>query len=202
MGNEHTEDEDIDIDIDVDEDEDEDADKAKGKDGEPKKPTETPEAKRARLKRQLKQLNKKHGFKDEDDDEDDEPRPKKSSKKKEDVGLDRMDKAILRVEKITHPDDVELVEQIMRETGKDLESVLESKYFKAELADLREGRATEEAVPKGTKRSSQASRDSVQYWLNKGELPPVDQVDLRRKVVQAKIDKEKSGSQFSDNPVL
>lgn len=201
MANEFEDDKDIDIDLDLDEEEEED-DKGGGKKKEEegdKKP-EAPEAKRARLKRQLKQLDKKHGFKDEDDEEDDKP-SKKSSKKKEEEGLDRVDRAVLRAEKITHPDDVALVEELMRDTGKDLETVLETKYFKKELEALREERAAEDAIPKGTKRSSQASRDSIEYWLKKDELPPNDP-ELRRKVVNAKIDKEKSKSQFSDTPVI
>lgn len=115
--------------------------------------------------------------------------------------LDRVDKAVLRTEKITHAEDIELVESIMKETGKDLEAVLESKYFQGELKSLREVRATKDATPDGTRRSGTGSRDSVDYWLAKGELPPMDQPELRRKVVNAKMAKEKSGNNFSSNPI-
>lgn len=201
MANEFEDDKDIDIDLDLDEEEEED-DKGEGKKKEEegdKKP-EAPEAKRARLKRQLAQLEKKHKF--EDDEEDDKPSKKSSKKKDEEIVLDRVDKAVLRTEKITHPDEIELVKQIMKDTGKDLDDVLETRFFKKELESLREDRATDEALPKGSKRSSQASRDSVAYWIAKDELPPATDPELRRKVVQAKIDKEKSKSQFSDTPVI
>src|SRR3990172_2372750 len=59
----------------------------------------------------------------------------KVEKKLEERGLDRLDRAVLRVEKITSEDEVGLVEDIMKETGKTLEQVLESKYFKTELQE-------------------------------------------------------------------
>lgn len=117
-------------------------------------------------------------------------------------GLDRLDKAILRVEKIIAPEEVELVEAMMKESGKDVEGVLASKYFQSELAALREAQATKEATPSGTKRSGQSPRDDVDYWIAKGELPPADQPDLRMKVVARKREVLKSKGQFSDNPVV
>lgn len=115
--------------------------------------------------------------------------------------LDRMDKAILRMEKITDSKEIELVQSVMKDTGKDLESVLGMKYFQAELKEMRELAKTEEATPQGSKRSGTSTRDTVDYWLAKGDLPPLDQPELRRKVVNAKIAKQKAGSQFSANPI-
>lgn len=122
-------------------------------------------------------------------------------KKDDSKGLDRVDKAVLRAEKITDPKEVELVEAIMKETGKDVEGVLASKYFQGELKTLREEAAADNATPHGTNRSGNASRDSVDYWIAKGELPPMEQSELRTKVVNAKIAKEKSQSQFSSTPI-
>jgi len=127
------------------------------------------------------------------------PEVKKPASKKEE-GLDRVDKAILRVEKITDSDEVDLVQSIMKETGKDLEAVLESKYFKSELAALRQDRETKDAIPNNSKRTGQSTRDSVEYWLAKGELPK-DNPALKIKVVNAKIAREKDKNQFSDNPI-
>ena len=115
--------------------------------------------------------------------------------------LDRMDKAILRVEKITSEEEIGLVESIMKDTGKTLEQVLESKYFQSELKEMRELKASEDATPTGTKRANNSARDTVDYWIAKGELPPASQPELRQKVVNAKIAKEKAGSNFSATPV-
>lgn len=114
--------------------------------------------------------------------------------------LDRMDKAVLRLEKITSEDEISLVQTIMKETGKDLESVLASKYFQAELKELRDLAATKEATPDGTKRSGQSASDTVDYWIAKGELPK--DPALRTKVVNEKIKRAKSVSQFSDSPIV
>lgn len=113
--------------------------------------------------------------------------------------LDKLDRAVLRVEKITAPDEIKLVESYMKETGKDIESVLSSKYFQAELKELRDLAATEEATPTGEKRSGVLTRDTVEYWIAAGKLPE-DPV-LRQKVVNAKIAKEKNVHQFSSNPL-
>ena len=126
-------------------------------------------------------------------------KPPEQKNEKPEGGLDRIDKAILRAEKITDSEEVALVQSIMKETGKDLESVLESKYFQAELKEMREDVATKNATPDGTKRSNTATKDTVDYWIAKGELPA--DPALRIKVVNAKIAKEKSGSQFSANPI-
>jgi hypothetical protein len=116
--------------------------------------------------------------------------------------LDKLDRAILRVEKITEPGEVKLVEDYMKETGKDLETVLGSKYFQAELKEMRELAASDAAIPAGNKRAGNASASSVEYWLNIGKLPPVEQVDLRRQVVNAKIKAEKGKSHFSGESVV
>lgn len=115
--------------------------------------------------------------------------------------LDRVDRAVLRVEKITNEDEVALVESFMKDTGRNLDQVLANKVFQAELKEMRELAATEQATPKGTNRSGTATRDTVDYWLAKGELPPVSDAALRTKVVNAKIARERSGSQFSVNPI-
>jgi hypothetical protein len=113
--------------------------------------------------------------------------------------LDKLDRAVLRVEKITAPDEIKLVESYMKETGKDIEAVLASKYFQAELKEMRDLAATEDATPTGEKRSGVLTRDTVEYWIAAGKLPE-DPV-LRQKVVNAKIAKEKNVSQFSSNPL-
>ena len=201
MGNdaEFEEDVDIDVDIDLEGDEDEDEGNDEGNDGEGSKKKETLEQREARLARQLKQTRKKLGK--DGDDEEQKPKPKTSKQEKKAKGLDRIDRAVLTVKGITHDDELALVEQIMNETGKSPEQVVESKYFKAELEEMREARNTKAATPNGSKRSSQATSDSVEYWLKKGELPPNDPA-LRAKVVKAKIAKEKNKNTFSDNAIV
>ncbi len=111
--------------------------------------------------------------------------------------LDYGQKAFLAANGVKGSDEMKLVQDIMRNTGKkDLESVLESKYFKSELEELRALRDTANANPTGTKRTGQTSSDKVEYWLAKGEMPPKGQTELRRQYVNAKIGKSASSSPF------
>jgi len=92
--------------------------------------------------------------------------------------------------------------QKLTDKDKNLDKLLDSKYFMNELNEKRELKETEEAVPRGTKRTAGSARDSVEYWNTRGELPPWNQPELRRKVLNARIKKEESASKFTDTPVV
>lgn len=98
--------------------------------------------------------------------------------------------------------ELERIQEIMSETGKDLEGVISSKYVQAELNEMREQKQADEAVPKGTNRSGQGGANSVEYWIQKGELPPKDQTKLRREVVNARMQKEKNDNKFTSHSVV
>jgi hypothetical protein len=155
---------------------------------------EAPEAKRARLLRELERHDRKYPQAEV---------PKEpSSKTIPSSELDYGQKAFLLANGVKGSDEVELVKTIMSNTGKSLDDVVESKYFQSELKEMREARAVVDATPTGTKRSAQMASDSVDYWIAKGELPPADQRELRQKVVNARIKTEQSKSQFTDNPIV
>lgn len=120
----------------------------------------------------------------------DSPTPSKSSTS---GGLDYGQKAYLRAEGIKGEAETTLVQQYMRETGKDLEKVLESKFFKAELEEIRELAKTEAANPTG-KRTGTTALDSVEYWMAK----PLEDVpkEMRTKVVNALIKQSESKGVF------
>ena len=80
----------------------------------------------------------------------------------------------------------------MKQTGKSLKDVVASKYFQAELKERQEARQVEKATPSASRRSASSPQTEVDYWIKKGELPPADQVELRRAVVNAKMGKAKS----------
>lgn len=151
---------------------------------------ETPEAKVARLKRQLAREERKLNT---------SPEPKQETKSGD---LDYGQKAYLVANGIKGTDEINLVKQIMKDTGKDLDSIIESRYFQAELKEMRDDKATKEAVPTNTKRSGNSARSSVEYWLAKGELPPEDQPELRRQVVNAEIKAQSTANNFTKNSVV
>lgn len=139
--------------------------------------------------------------KKEEEKKPEEPKPDPKPKSKKEV-LDRIDRAVLTVRGITEPEEIEMVEKAKTESGKTVEELLGASWFMAELKEFRENITSSEATPKGSKRANQSSRDSVDYWIKKGKLPPANQVELQRKVVNAKIKRDKSGAMFTGTPVV
>lgn len=129
------------------------------------------------------------------------PAPEKeASKEKLEFGLDEVN--FLHWKNI----DEEFFPRILKEvndTGKRLQDVVKFKYLLDEYKDWQDQKAVENALPKDTKHGGGTiSRDTVDYWLAKGELPPKDQKELRRKVVEAKIKREEGKAMFTDNPIV
>lgn len=120
-------------------------------------------------------------------------KPEKKSESKKSDELDYGAKAFLKSSGIENTE-FDFVKTELQKSGlKDLESLLENPYFKAELENRRALDKTKNATIKG--RSSNAvATDSVDYWLTK----PIDEVprEMRYKVVQAKLKKENSSGTF------
>lgn len=166
----------------------------------PVKKEETPAEKVKRLKdqqaaiqRQLKRAAQKAGIElEEIDQQITQPNVKQFS-------LDKSDKAYLIANGIKGKDEYELVTDFARNTGKDIEEIVDSKYFQSELTSLRQTRESKMAsdVASGSPRATNSPSDTVEYWLAKDKLPPSYMVKLRREVVNAKIAKHKDASPFN-----
>lgn len=65
------------------------------------------------------------------------------------------------------------------------------------LAAHRKAKADEAATPSSQSRANVNTKDSVDYWIAKGELPPSDQVELRQKVVRKKRENAKKAKMFN-----
>jgi hypothetical protein len=183
--------EDLDLDLNSEESDDTPEDNKKSEE----KPKETPEQKVARLKRQLAREERKLGG-----DKTERTESKEKATKSGELSDGQV--AILRADGIRGVAETALVKEFMDNTGKSLLDVLDNKFFQAELKEMRESKASADAVPKGSKRSTSSSRDKVDYWLAKGELPentPENQ-ELRREVVNARYKRETSGSKFASSP--
>lgn len=107
--------------------------------------------------------------------------------------LDYGEKALLRSEGIKAPEERALVEKWKARTGDDIETILDDDIFQAQLKKVRDTADAKAATPSSTKRSTTPAQDSVDYWIAKGELPPPNQAELRRKVVNAKLAASKKG---------
>jgi DNA segregation ATPase FtsK/SpoIIIE-like protein len=107
--------------------------------------------------------------------------------------LDYAQKAFLVASGIKGEAEMKLVKDWLKDTGKDLDSLLDSKRFQSELEEVRALDKTEKATPKG-KRSGNVATDSVEYWMSK----PLEDVphEMRIKVVNAKLKQEQSKGVF------
>lgn len=112
----------------------------------------------------------------------------KSFKKSNEFGY--AEKAFLTASGLKGSKEFELAQTFAKETGKNLEQVLESKYFQNELNDLREIERTTNATIKG-KDSKGVSIDSVEYWATKDfkDVPK----EMKSKVIEYNLKKETKG---------
>jgi len=143
------------------------------------KPSETPEAKLARLERQASQLRKKLGVETE--------KPSKSD------NLDYGHLAYLTSKGIESDKEIAFVKAEMKASGQELRTLLSNEYFQAKLEKQRALAKTADATPTG-KRSGGVPTDSVDYWMSKPieEVPP----EMRIKVVNARLAKDKNKGVF------
>lgn len=128
-----------------------------------------------------------------------EPKEETSEKTNDSALAEKVETLALRVEGINKDSEIDLARKLQKETGLPMDKLLSSKYFKAELEDLRASEANAEASTgiKGDKSNSQNPKSSAAYWIAKGEYPPRDQVSdnkVRKEIRDALVAKEKGTS--------
>lgn len=136
-----------------------------------------------------------------------EPKPNADDQAPKKGELDYGQKAFLAsAHGVKDADEVKLVQDAMRETGKTLEEVMASKFIQGQLTEIREEKAAEAATPGKSDRNGEGARDQVDYWIKKGdrELPPntPENRELRTKIVNARLKQAGTGSPFTSNPVV
>ncbi len=165
-------------------------DDSKEGDDKPKE-VEAPEARKARLERQLDQHKKKHPELYQADT------TKTKDVKKSNSDLDYGQKAYLAANGIKGAKEFDFVKNELKASGQDLDTLLENDYFISRLDKFRALNKTSDAVPNG-KRTGGAPTDSVEYWLDK----PIEEVphEMRTKVVNARLEKDKVKGVFYNSP--
>lgn len=108
-------------------------------------------------------------------------------------GLDYGQKAFLIANGIKGEAEMKFVTEELKKSGKPLDELLDNKYFKSDLEDMRELAKSAAATPAG-KGSNNSSVDSVEYWMTK-DIADVPK-EMRIQVVNAKLKQEKSGGVF------
>ena len=112
-------------------------------------------------------------------------------------GFDYGEMAYLEAKGISD-EDYPIVLEAMKATGKSLRDTVGSKYIQAEIKEAKDARATKEAIPSGTRRAGAGTKDSVDYWVAQGKLPP-DNPELASQVLKARIEAEEK-KRSSPNP--
>jgi hypothetical protein len=117
--------------------------------------------------------------------------------------LDLGAKALLRTHGIKE-DDFEFVEKELKNSNMPLDDLVTNPYFISKLNEKRNYESVVDATPEQSKRAGAPSRNQSEYWIRKGELPPntPSNRQLRREVVNARLETEKNASKFADNPVV
>ena len=127
-----------------------------------------------------------------------EKKPEAEPKPSEEFGL--VEKTFLKSSGYNDPDEWELAQKLMKETGKDLDVLIETNYFKSEVKDLQDKKATEKATTgiRGGRGSSKAT-ETPEHWIAKGTPPTKEQVPDRKtraKIARAMMASTKSGKKF------
>lgn len=137
------------------------------------------------LKRELKEFKKP---------KDSDKTPEKTNNS--DFSKDDVEDLLMQVSGITKDSETALAKKLQKETNLPLKQLLNSKYFKTELEDLRTSEANAEASTgiKGDKQNSQGAKGTAEYWVAKGEYPTREQVSdpkVRTEIRKALVAKEK-----------
>jgi hypothetical protein len=119
-------------------------------------------------------------------------------------GFDYGQLAYLESKGITDAEDQKYLENLTKESGTELKDLLGKSWVQSELKERAGLRATAAATPSGTKRAGNQTNNDVDFWLQKGTLPPntPENRELRTKVVNARLKAETSGNNFTSTPVV
>jgi len=104
--------------------------------------------------------------------------------------------AFLEQRGVKHPDDIKIVQDEANRLKLPLTDVLGMEHIKSRLEANNDDRTAKAGMPKGGGKAGGTVQD-VDYWLAKGETPTGNQ-ELAEKVIEARLQREKTGNKFSD----
>ena len=100
-------------------------------------------------------------------------KPETKPDKKESTDSDLIEKAFFRASQITDPEVMQLAKDFAKRTGDPLDVVIDDELFKAKAEKILTSKANTLATDTKNNRSNTTSgRNTVDYWLAKGEHPP------------------------------
>ncbi len=105
--------------------------------------------------------------------------------------------AFLDQKGVEHPDDKKIVFDEAERLKLPLTDILGMNHIKDALKVSKDERESKAGMPKGKGRTGQASRDDIDYYMDKPDELPED-VDLAGKVIEARMQKHEKKSKFSE----
>ena len=113
---------------------------------------------------------------------------KKESKPAVDSSLEeRLVRMELKEQGLKDAEEIELILNESKELNIDPLVLVKKGFAKGILEEHRKQKEAAIANPSSKNRGSVNAKASAAYWISKGELPPVDQVELRREIVNTKM---------------
>lgn len=109
--------------------------------------------------------------------------------------------AYLASQRVDHMDDQRLVMEEANRLKLPLTDVLNMEHIKARLEANRNQRTAESGAPTGSGRKGGTGKGDVDYYLTHPDEVPSD-LKLHNEVIDARINREKEGSMFSQVPFI
>jgi hypothetical protein len=111
--------------------------------------------------------------------------------------LERVQRMELKENGLKDSDEIELVLKKSKELKLDPLVLVSEGLAEGLLERHRKAKQDELATPGTSSRTASSQKDSVDYWIAKGELPSADKVELRREVVKKKIKASNRSNMFN-----
>ena len=163
--------------------------------------TNEPSENETKVISELAQLKREHKKLQKETSKETEEKVETETKETKSDEPDYAKLAFLDQKGVEHPDDKKIVFDEAERLKLPLTDILQMEHIKTKLQESKDGREAKEGMPKGKGRTGQASREDVDYYMDKPDELPEDQ-ELAGKVVEARLNKIETSSKFSDVPFI
>jgi hypothetical protein len=119
----------------------------------------------------------------------------KTKEVKQDESL--IEKAFLNSSGYKDQDEQEEILRIAKNLDLNVADAVNDDFVTSRIEHIRKQKELDNATPSSSKKAK-STTDDINYWIDKGELPPKDQVELRRKVVNARQKRSKNSKKFNN----
>lgn len=100
--------------------------------------------------------------------------------------------------------EIDFVQKELETSGVELKELLSNDYFQSKLKTHRDGVAIKDATPSNTRAGGEVPSSKPEYWIAQDKFPedtPAN-TQLRRDIVNKKMDIAKKTGMFTSNPII